>query len=204
MNTSDLWLSNSFGIIPYSAIVNFSSIHNLQYLSLLIFTASFYDFPFQYRIYTKVVFLLPIRNWTNYLYIYIFHVWSYFYDRNVFVWKGLQHYSFVCRQWSGYKYCNSILVIQFNITNLLYKEYFALNNPQGLICHKTTTYITYGGRVFANDMRDRGSIPGRLIPNTFKMVIDTSLLNTQQYKVFIEGKVEQSRERSSSLPYSSV
>ena len=29
------------------------------------------------------------------------------------------------------------------------------------------------------------------------MVLDTSLLNTQQYKVRIKGKVEQSRERSS-------
>ena len=30
------------------------------------------------------------------------------------------------------------------------------------------------------------------------------LLNTQQYKVLIKGKVEQSRERSSALPYTSV
>ena len=29
------------------------------------------------------------------------------------------------------------------------------------------------------------------------MVLDTSLLNTQQYKVRIKGKVEQSKERSS-------
>ena len=39
------------------------------------------------------------------------------------------------------------------------------------------------------------------IPKTFKMVLDTSLLNTQQYKVRIKGKVEQSRETSSALPY---
>ena len=32
------------------------------------------------------------------------------------------------------------------------------------------------------------------------MVLDMSLLNTQQYKVRIEGKVEQSRERSGTLP----
>ena len=32
------------------------------------------------------------------------------------------------------------------------------------------------------------------------MVLDTSLLNTRQYKVRIKGKVEQSRERSSALP----
>ena len=36
------------------------------------------------------------------------------------------------------------------------------------------------------------------------VVPDTSLLNTQQYKVRIKGKVEQSRERSSALPYTSV
>ena len=47
---------------------------------------------------------------------------------------------------------------------------------------------------------DRGSIPGRVIPKALKMVLDTSLLNTQQYK----GKVEQSREWSGTLPYTSV
>ena len=60
------------------------------------------------------------------------------------------------------------------------------------------------GRVFTNGPGDLGSFPGRVIPNTFKMVLDTSLLNTQQYKVRIEGKVEQSRESSSALPYTSV
>ena len=33
------------------------------------------------------------------------------------------------------------------------------------------------------------------------MVLDTLLLNTQKYKVRIKGKVEQSREKSSTLPY---
>ena len=60
--------------------------------------------------------------------------------------------------------------------------------------------IRLAGRVFANDPGDLGSIPGRVIPNTLKMVIDTSLLNTQQYKVRIKGKVEQSKERSSAPP----
>ena len=59
-------------------------------------------------------------------------------------------------------------------------------------------------RVFANDPGALSSIPGRVIPKTLKMVLDTSWLNTQQYKVHIEGKVEQSRERSSTLPYTSV
>ena len=52
------------------------------------------------------------------------------------------------------------------------------------------------GRVFTNGLGDLGSIPGRVIPKTLKMVLDTSLHNTQQYKVCIKDKVEQSRERS--------
>ena len=36
------------------------------------------------------------------------------------------------------------------------------------------------------------------------MVLDTSLLNTQQYKVRIKAKVEQSREKSSALSYATV
>ena len=59
-------------------------------------------------------------------------------------------------------------------------------------------------RVFANGPGDLGSIPGRVIPKILKMVLDTSFLNTQQYKVLIEGKVEQTRETSSALPYTSV
>ena len=56
------------------------------------------------------------------------------------------------------------------------------------------------GRVFANGPGDLGSISGSVIPKTLKMVLDTALLNTQQYKVRIKGKVEQSRERISALP----
>ena len=55
--------------------------------------------------------------------------------------------------------------------------------------------------VFVNDPGDLGSIPGRVIPKTQKMVLDASLLNTQHYKARIKGKVEQSREKSSALPY---
>ena len=60
------------------------------------------------------------------------------------------------------------------------------------------------GRVFAYGPGDLGSIPDRVIPKTLKMVLDSSLLNTQHYKVRIKGKVQQSRERSSALPYTSV
>ena len=59
--------------------------------------------------------------------------------------------------------------------------------------------IGRGVRVFANGPGDLGSIPGRVIPKTQKMVLDASLLNTQHYKVWIKGKVEQSRERISAL-----
>ena len=60
------------------------------------------------------------------------------------------------------------------------------------------------GRVFANGPGDVGSIPGRVIPETLKVVRDTSLHSTQQYKVRIKGKVEQSLERSNDLPNTSV
>ena len=41
-------------------------------------------------------------------------------------------------------------------------------------------------------------------PKTQKMVLDTSLLNTHNYKVLTKIKVEQSREKSSTLPETSV
>ena len=77
----------------------------------------------------------------------------------------------------------------------------------GEICvwrEKVRRLIGLVGRVFANGPGDRGSIPGRVIPKTLKMVLDTALLNTQHYKVRIKGKVEQSRERGSALLYTSV
>ena len=55
-------------------------------------------------------------------------------------------------------------------------------------------FIGLMSRVFSNGPRDRGSIPGRVIPKTQKMVLNTALLNTKYYKVRIKGKVEQSRE----------
>ena len=58
-------------------------------------------------------------------------------------------------------------------------------------------------RVFANGPGDLASILGRVMPNTQKMVLDVVLLNTQQYKVGIKGKLEQSRESINALPDSS-
>ena len=51
-------------------------------------------------------------------------------------------------------------------------------------------------RVFTNGLGDSYQ--------TQKIVLDAPLLNTQYYKVSIKGKVEQSREWSSTLPYTSV
>ena len=59
-------------------------------------------------------------------------------------------------------------------------------------------------KVFTNGQGFQGSIPGQVIPKTQKMVLDAALLNTQHYKVRIKGKVEQSREWSSAVSYTSV
>ena len=42
-------------------------------------------------------------------------------------------------------------------------------------------------RVLDNGPEDRGSIPGRVIPKTQKMVLDAGLLGTQHYKVRSKG-----------------
>ena len=49
-------------------------------------------------------------------------------------------------------------------------------------------YLLIGlvGRMFVNGPGDLGSIPGHVIPKTLKMVLDTSLLNTRQFKVRIK------------------
>ena len=86
---------------------------------------------------------------------------------------------------------NSLLIWGCNLA--INKASLILRLPTGLV-----------SRVFANGPGDRGSIIGRVIPKTLKMVLDASFLNTQQYKLRIEGKVEQSKERSSALPYTSV
>ena len=72
-----------------------------------------------------------------------------------------------------------------------------------IIWNRTVLYQLIGlvSRVFANSPRDQGSVPGRVIPKTQKMLLDISLLNTQHYKVRIKGKMETSGGRSSALPF---
>ena len=55
-------------------------------------------------------------------------------------------------------------------------------------------------REFANDPEGRVQV----IAKTQKMVLDADLLNTQHNKVGIKGKVEKSREWSSTLSSTSV
>ena len=54
--------------------------------------------------------------------------------------------------------------------------------------------------MFANGPRDQGLISGRVILKTQKIVLDTSLLDTEHYK----DKVEQSQAMSCALPNTSV
>ena len=49
-----------------------------------------------------------------------------------------------------------------------------------------------------------GSIPDLVIPKTQQMVLDTALLNTQDYEVWIKGKEDQSKKWSGALPDNSV
>ena len=59
-------------------------------------------------------------------------------------------------------------------------------------------------RVFANGRETWIQSRGQVISKTQKMVLDATLIKTQHYKVRIKGKVEQSKERSSDLPYTLV
>ena len=69
---------------------------------------------------------------------------------------------------------------------------------------KYAEFIVQVNSVFTIAPGDQGSIPNWVILKTQKMVLDTSRLNTQHYKVHIKGKVKQSKERSRALPYTSV
>ena len=80
----------------------------------------------------------------------------------------------------------------------------SLKTEESTLSNMPVLQLFLVGRVFTNGLRDLGSIPGGIIPKTLKMVLDTYLLNTLHYKVRIRGKVEQSWERSSAVPYTSV
>ena len=56
-----------------------------------------------------------------------------------------------------------------------------------MVYYRKASYIGMIVGVFANGPRYLGSIPGRVIPKTQKMVLDASFLNSQHYKVRIKG-----------------
>ena len=78
----------------------------------------------------------------------------------------------------------------------MYKKLFGAYLLMADSVNAQTSKYDLVGRVFANG-------PGDIL-KTLKIVLDTSLLKTQQYKVRIKGKVEKCRGRSSALPYTSV
>ena len=96
------------------------------------------------------------------------------------------------------KYLNYLSRQKFTITE---KLIFLQNNHLSI---QQNYSIGLVGRVFANGPGNLSSIPSRVIPKILKMVLDTSLLNTRQYKLRIEDKAEHSREKSSALPNTSV
>ena len=99
----------------------------------------------------------------------------------------------------------SVLVVQHNKYSYVYLYLNVIQQKQNVLARSLLDRdIGPAVRVFANGPGDLGSIPGRVIPKTLKMVLDTTLLNTQHYKVRFKGKVEQSWEWSSALPYTLV
>ena len=60
------------------------------------------------------------------------------------------------------------------------------------------------GRVVPQWPGKPGFDPSLSHTNDSKIVLDTSLINTQHYKGRIKGKVEQSKERSRTLLYNSI
>ena len=75
-----------------------------------------------------------------------------------------------------------------------------------MIFLKTISFIDWAiglmSRVFDNGLGDWGSIPGRVIPKTKKMVLESALFNTQHYKVRL--KVKLSNPGNGVSPYTLV
>ena len=80
--------------------------------------------------------------------------------------------------------------------------YFIMLNvkPGGIKYH----FLSPLSRVFANGSGNWSSIPVKSYKKLKKMVLDAAMLSTQHNKVRIKSKVEQSREWSSALSYTSV
>ena len=68
----------------------------------------------------------------------------------------------------------------------------------------TKVAIGLMSKTFTNGPGYRRSIPGRVIPKTQKMVLNAAYLNTQDYKVRINGKMEQASQWSRAFPNTSL
>ena len=135
----------------------------------------------------------------TYIYIYIYEKWIHAY---IYVYIYIYMHVYIYIRTYIYKHINTHLytyMYVFSCTHIYTHTH--THTHTRIYIH---TYISSAVRVFANGPGDLGSIPGRVIPKTLKMELDTTLLNTQHYKVRFKGKVEQSREWSSALPYTLV
>ena len=59
-------------------------------------------------------------------------------------------------------------------------NHIIVNSLLVLVNTLSTRLIDLVDRAFANNLGNLGLIPGHIIPKTLKMLLDTSLLNTQQ------------------------
>ena len=88
---------------------------------------------------------------------------------------------------------SSTLPLHFGVVVI---EKKAFGSPSTIYIIHTHTH-TRPVKMFVNGLGVWGSIPGGVIPKTQKKkekkkkALDASLLNTQHYKVWIKGKVEQ-------------
>ena len=84
--------------------------------------------------------------------------------------------------YGSFKWTNDVKVEIVNLDNV--NDFFNdFRSWSKVYAHLKELDIGLMVRVFSNDPGDWGSIPGRVISKTQKMIIDISLLNTQHYKV---------------------
>ena len=141
-----------------------------------------------------------ISNWK---YTFSFWDWRPAYLMHFFsILSSLSSVTMVLWDWH-FKHLIHLLDLNF-LPSLVFNVYTSQLINMTLIFPFWVAYFGIMVRVLANGPGDLGSIPGRVIPKTQKMVLDAALLNTHHCKVRIKGKVEQSRERRSALPYTSV
>ena len=90
------------------------------------------------------------------------------------------------------------------ILHPVYGFKYSFYNDNEMSIYGSNWAIGLMSRVFANGPEDRGSIPGRVILKTQRMVLDAAWLNIQHYMERINGNVEQSKEWTCAHPYTYV